>query len=36
MKRFIGALETIRVVREAHMEGRSLVAMVVADKKKEK
>jgi len=34
MKRFIDTLESVRVVREAHMEGRTLVAMVVADKKK--
>jgi len=35
MKRFISSLESIRTVREGHMEGRTLVAMVIADKKKE-
>ena len=36
MKRFIIAMETTRVVREAHMEGRTLVSMIVSDKKKDK
>lgn len=35
MKKFIAGLESIRVVREGHMEGRTLAAMVVSDKKKE-
>lgn len=35
MKRFIASLEPAKVVREPHMEGRSLVAMVVNSKKKE-
>jgi len=34
MKRFIESLESVRVVREAHLEGRTIVTMVVADKKK--
>lgn len=33
MKRFIGSLDTIKVVREPHMEGKILAAMVVNDKK---
>lgn len=36
MKKFISALENIRVVRDGHMEGRTMVAMVVSDKKKDK
>ncbi len=35
LKRFVLALESARLVREPHMEGRNLVAMVVASKKKE-
>jgi translation initiation factor IF-3 len=35
MKRFIGALESARVVREPRLEGRTIVAMLVSDKKKE-
>lgn len=35
MKRFIGGLVPVRVVRESHLEGKTLVSMVVADKKKE-
>ncbi len=35
IKRFIAAIDPIKVVREPHMEGRNLVAMVVADRKKE-
>lgn len=35
MNRFIGGLESVRMVREPHMEGRTLAAMVVTDKKKE-
>lgn len=35
IKRFIGALEGARVVREPRLEGKLLVAMVVPDKKKE-
>ena len=35
MKRFISSLESTRTVRDGHMEGRTLVAMVIADKKKE-
>jgi translation initiation factor IF-3 len=35
MKKFIASLESIRIVREGHLEGRTLVSMVVADKKKE-
>ena len=34
MKRFIGALGEIKVVREPHMEGKNLVAMLVPDRKK--
>lgn len=34
MKRFISSLESVRTVREPHMEGRTLVSMVVLDKKK--
>lgn len=33
MNRFIGSLEQVKVVRPPHMEGRTLVAMVVNDKK---
>ena len=33
MKRFIAKIESARVVREPHMEGRTLVAMIVKDKK---
>lgn len=36
MKRFIAGLESVRVVREPHLEGKVLGAMVVPDKKKEK
>lgn len=35
MNRFIDALEGVRTVREPHMEGRTLAAMVVTDKKKD-
>lgn len=35
VKRFIAALGSVRVVREAKMEGRALVAMLVNDKKGE-
>jgi translation initiation factor IF-3 len=35
MKRFLDGFESIRVVREPRMEGRSLVAMIVTDKKGE-
>jgi len=35
MKRFISALESVRIVREGHLEGRTLVAMIVPDKKKD-
>ena len=35
MKRFVTSLAQVKVVREPHMEGRTLVAMVVADKKRE-
>lgn len=35
MKRFTQALTGMKVVREPHMEGRTLVAMIVTDKKKE-
>lgn len=35
MKRFISNLHSIRVVREPHMEGRTLAALVVTNKKKE-
>jgi translation initiation factor IF-3 len=34
LKRFIASLESVRTVRDAHQEGRTLVAMVVSDKKK--
>lgn len=33
MRRFIESLTNIKVVREPHMEGRTMVAMVVNDKK---
>jgi len=33
MKRFLATLESVRVVREPHMEGKVLVTMVVPDKK---
>lgn len=33
VKRFIGQLESGKLVREPHMEGRTLVAMVASDKK---
>ena len=35
MKKFLSNLESIRIVREAHMEGKTLVAMIIQDKKKE-
>lgn len=35
MKRFIAGMESVRVVREPHLEGKVLAAMVVPDKKKE-
>jgi translation initiation factor IF-3 len=35
IKRFIAALDSSKVVREPRLEGRTLVAMIVADKKKE-
>lgn len=35
MKRFIAGFESVRTVREPHMEGRTLAAMVVLEKKKE-
>ncbi len=35
MKRFINSIEAVRIVRDAHMEGRTLVAMIITDKKKE-
>jgi translation initiation factor IF-3 len=35
MKRFIAGLSAVRVVREPHLEGKVLAAMVVPDKKKE-
>lgn len=35
MKRFIGSLPSARVVREPKPEGRTIVAMIVSDKKKE-
>lgn len=35
VKRFISALGHVRVVREAKMEGRALVAMLINDKKRE-
>ncbi len=33
MKRFIGSLTEVKVVREPHMEGKTLAAMLVSDKK---
>lgn len=33
MKRFLAALESVKVVREPHMEGKILVTMVVPEKK---
>lgn len=37
MKRFLASLEKVKIVREPHMEGRVLVALVVGEgKKKEK
>ena len=35
MKRFLSALESIKVVREPHMEGKKLVAMIASDTKKD-
>lgn len=35
MRRFIAGLGSVRVVREPHLEGKSLIAMIVPDKKKE-
>jgi len=35
MKRFLAALNQIKIVREPHLEGKVLVAMVVKDKGKE-
>lgn len=35
LKRFLDTLAPIRIVRDPHMEGKTLVAMVVSDKKKE-
>ncbi len=35
MKRFIGLLENVKVVREPRLEGKLLVAMIVPNKKKE-
>jgi len=34
MKRFIAGMDSVRVVREPHLEGKVLAAMVVPDKKK--
>lgn len=36
VKRFLAGLESVRVVREPHLEGKVLAAMVVPDKKSEK
>lgn len=35
MKKFVAAMESVRVVRDGHLEGRTLVTMIVSDKKKE-
>ncbi len=35
VKKFLGQLESVKVVRDPHMEGRTLVTMVVLDKKGE-
>ncbi len=35
VKKFLGKLESVKVVREPHLEGRTLVTMVVAERKKE-
>jgi translation initiation factor IF-3 len=35
MKKFIAAMDSIRVVREARAEGRTIATMIVSDKKKE-
>lgn len=35
MKRFLASIPLAKVVREPHMEGKSLVTMIVNDKKKE-
>lgn len=35
MKKFIASFETVRVVREPHLEGKTLAAMIIIDKKKE-
>ena len=35
VKKFLAQLESVKIVREPHMEGRTLATMVVADKKKE-
>jgi len=34
IKKFLATFEAIKVVREPHMEGKTLVAMIVSDKKK--
>lgn len=36
IRKFLDSLELIKIVREPHMEGRTLVAMIANDKKKEK
>lgn len=36
IKKFLGNFETIKVVREPHMEGRTLVAMIANNKKSDK
>jgi len=33
MKRFLSSLDQVKVVREPHMEGKTLVSMIVNDKK---
>lgn len=35
MKRFVGAVQEARIVREPKLEGRTIAAMIVSDKKKE-
>ncbi len=35
LKKFFASFESIKVVREAHLEGKTLAAMIMSDKKKE-
>ena len=35
LKKFFASFESIKIVREAHLEGKTLAAMIMSDKKKE-